>query len=103
MKQNDMKDPLAAVEISKNSLASLREQRTNIIAEEQALIQKKQDLKAQPVPISDVKQALMNYVDARASIFLNDGLHQYIIRANDKFPCTEYRTSSIYVRMFGNL
>lgn len=90
MIQTDMNSSLAAVEIVKNSLASLREQRQNIVSEENTLIQKKKELKAQPVPLSDVKQALMNYVDARASIFLNDGqwarnLRQFLYPNRDSY------------------
>ncbi|MFZ6765567.1 hypothetical protein ACO0LM_00675 [Undibacterium sp. Di26W] len=90
MIQTDMNDSLAAVEIVKNSLAALREQREAIIAEERALTQKKKELKAQPVPISDVKQALMDYVDARASLFLQDGqwvrnLRQFLYPNRDPY------------------
>lgn len=80
MKQNDINDSLTAFEIVKNSLVTLREQRAAIIVEERELIQRKAELKAQSVPISDVKKVLMDYIDARASLFLKDGLWERNLR-----------------------
>ena len=73
MQQTDLNDSLAAVELIKNSIDHLRQQRNILIEEENTLIQQKKELKAQPVPLDDVKQSLMNYIDARAEVFLQDG------------------------------
>lgn len=90
MQTNDMSASLEAIAIVKNSLASLRAQHKAILDEENALIQKKKELKAQPVPIEDAKQALVKYIDARAALFLSDGqwernLRQFIYPNRDPY------------------
>lgn len=80
MQKTDLKEPLAAALLVKNALKSLNEQLQTICDEENRLIAQKKSLKSQAVPIEDVKQALLEYVDARAQLFLSDGLWKTNLR-----------------------
>lgn len=94
MQDNNLNDSLAAVELIKNSIDNLRQQREAILNEESALIQQKKELKAQPVPLDDVKQTINKYIDARAQIFLKDGqwernLRQFLHPNRDPYTIKE--------------
>lgn len=73
MKTTDINSPLAAAQLVKSTLNDLHNQRRAIDKEEITLLANKKDLKEQPVPLGDIKQAMFDYIDARAKEFLNDG------------------------------
>jgi len=73
MKTTDINSPLAAAQLVKSTLNDLHNQRQAIEAEEITLLSDKKALKGQPVPLNDIKQAMFDYIDAKAKEFLSDG------------------------------
>lgn len=73
MQESEMNASLAASLLVKNALAELRTNHQANTDEQSALSARKAALKAQPVPMEDVKQVVCDYIDARAQLFLLDG------------------------------
>lgn len=90
MQESEMNASLAASQLVKNTLAELRTNRKTNTDEQSALSTKKTALKAQPVPMEDIKQVVCDYIDARAQLFLQDGqwgsnLRQFIYPERNQY------------------
>jgi hypothetical protein len=82
---------LAAAAAVKEALREYRQHVADLNAEEVALRQKKKELEEMPIPIEDVKQVMLDYVDAQAKNFLADGelekqLREFVYPTNSSLP-----------------
>jgi hypothetical protein len=72
---------LAAAAAVRDALNDLRQRVSALKAEEVVLRERKKALLEMPIPLEDVKRVLLDYVDARAQIFLADGSWKQSLQA----------------------
>jgi hypothetical protein len=71
---------LAAAAAVKNALNDMRRHAATLQEEENSLVKQRKELQEMPLPLSDIKQVMLDYIDARGRLFLTDGNLQKSMR-----------------------